>query len=118
MVVEETSQEQAEPKRKEGKFRKSPILARRTFIIGIMALSLFLIYSSIITILQRGIIVSIVFYSLFLVLALSGLIVGVFSFRHGKNIFGIIGFILSLISVATIPWSLQLMILLLIQYPF
>lgn len=36
MVVEETSQGQA--KRKEGKFRKSPILARRTFTIGITAI--------------------------------------------------------------------------------
>ena len=38
MDLKETSQKQLEPKRKEGKFRKSPILARRTFIIGISAI--------------------------------------------------------------------------------
>jgi len=115
MVVEETSQEHVEPKRKEGKFRKSPILARRTYIIGITAFSLFLICWSIFVITQRGLIINIVLFFLFLLLALSGLIVGIVSFRDGKNVFGIIGFILNFILVATLPWGLWQSINLVIQ---
>ncbi len=118
MVVEEISQEPTEPKREEGKFKKSPILARRTFIIGITAFSLFLVYGSIEAIIQRGLIASIVLYSLFFVLALSGIIVGGISFRDGKNVFGIIGFFLNIISAAVIAGALFQLINLLIKYPF
>ena len=116
MEIEEASQEPVEPKRKEGKFRKSPILVRRTFIIAITAFSLFLIYGSIEAIIQQGLLASIVLYSLFLVLALSGIIVGVISFRDGKNVFGIIGFILNLFLVAFIPWIIHQLIRLAILF--
>lgn len=118
MVVDETSQEPAEPKTMAGKFLNSPILARRTFIIGITAFSLFLIFVSIFTIIQRGIIYDLVLYSLFFVLALSGIIVGGISFRDGKNVFGIIGFILNIISVALLAGTLFQIINLLTKYPF
>jgi len=115
MVVEETSQEPTEPKRTEGKFLNSPILARRTFIIAIIVYSFFLIYGAIFTITQRGPITAIVLNCLFILLAFSGLIVGIVSFRDGKNVFGIIGFILNLIYVATIPWTIWQFINLVIQ---
>ncbi len=118
MVNEETSQEPVEPKTMAGKFLNSPILARRTFIIGIAAFSLFLIFVSIFTIIQRGIIYDLVLYSLFFVLAFSGIIVGGISFRDGKNVFGIIGFILNIISVALLAGTLFQIINLLTKYPF
>ena len=106
MVVEETSQEQVEPKTMAGKFLNSPILARRTFIIGITAFSLFLICWIIFVITQRGLIINIVLLFLFVLLAFSGLIIGIVSFRDGKNVFGIIGFILNFILVAVLPLGL------------
>jgi len=115
MVLEEASQEPVKPIRKKGKFRKSPILARQTFIIGITAFSLYLIWWVIFVITQRGLIINIVLIFLFLFLALSGLIVGIVSFRDGKNVFGIIGFILNFILVAVLPWGLWQLITLAIQ---
>lgn len=95
-----------EEKKKRNKFQESPILARRTFIIGITAFSLLLICSVIFVITQRGLIINIVLLFLFVLLAFSGLIVGIVSFRDGKNVFGIIGFILNFILVAVLPLGL------------
>lgn len=104
MVVEETNQEQA--KRKEGKFKKSPILARRTFIIGITAI----IITGILMVLSAyapiGIIPIIILSCLTLVLTIVGAVFGVLSFRKGMNVFGIIGFILILILVAALPYGI------------
>lgn len=105
-----------EEKKKRNKFQESPNLARKTFIIGITAFSLFLIYGAILAITQRGLIVSIVLNFLFLVLALSGSIVGALSFRDGKNVYSIIGFILNIISLAVIPWTLDQLIRLAILF--
>lgn len=89
------------------KFRRSPALARTSFINGIIVISITAIYVVIEAIIQRGLIASYVIYSLILALALIGTILGGISFREGKNVYGIIGFILNLILVASIPWVLH-----------
>ncbi|MBK5114566.1 MAG: hypothetical protein KGD59_11535 [Candidatus Heimdallarchaeota archaeon] len=106
MVVEESSQEQVEPKEKVGKFRKSPILARRTFIIGITAI----LFTGILMVLSAygpiGFIPIIILLCLTFVLSIVGAVFGVLSFREGMNVFSIIGFILILILVAALPYGI------------
>ncbi len=106
MVVEETSQEQVEPKRKEGKFRKSPILARRTFIIGITAIIITGILMVLSAYTPLGNIPLIVITCLTFVLTITGAVIGGLSFRKGINVFSTIGFILNLILVAALPYAI------------
>ena len=93
---------------KQRKFKDSPLFARTTFIIGIISF------------LFTGILMVISAYALgppllFIVLAAStllaavvGVIFGGLSFRKGKNIFGILGFIFNFILVAVLPWGIYM----------
>ena len=100
--------EKEDVKKQEGiktKYKDSSRLIQASFIIAIIM--------TIITILTYGlyqgfimgllgnstIIISYIIYSIFLVVAIIGTIFGGFSFKEGKNIYGIIGFIVNLLII-------------------
>lgn len=93
--------EQEENNQKSGKFQKSPAFVRASFIIGIVTL-----VTTVILILTAGYIgyyggsvLLFVIYGVILALAFIGTILGGVSFRKGRYIYGIIGFIMNIIII-------------------
>ncbi len=100
--METTSIEQEKTNRKVGKFQRSPLYIRSSFIIGIITVLLVVVY--IVTagfLWHYGPVPAYLFCSLTLALAVAGTILGGISFREGKNIYGILGFIFNLIVVGS-----------------
>lgn len=99
--------EKDEKRQVENRFQCSPTLAKISFINGITTISITAIYVIIEAIIQPGLIAAFIIYSLILLFAFIGVILSGISFRKGRNIFGIIGFILNFILVAAMPWTLH-----------
>jgi len=100
MVVEETSQEQAKPKRITTNFRGSSLFVRSSFIIGIITLFLTAAYT--VTsgfLLHFGALPANIICSFTIALALSGIILGSISLRTSRNIYAIIGIVVNIVII-------------------
>jgi len=80
---------------KQNKFQQSHVLTKTTFIVGIISLGFVGISLGIMNSITR--VAVFVMDGLIIAIAISGSIIGGFSIKKERNVFGIIGFIFSLL---------------------
>ncbi|NHK31329.1 MAG: hypothetical protein FK730_08255 [Asgard group archaeon] len=106
MNFKEIEDQEKESELKKSFFSRSHLFVRLSFLFGITTILL-----SVLHVLIAGVIVHLgiwannLFCSLISTLAITGIILGGLSFRNGKNIFTILGFIFNIIAVLFQIWS-------------
>jgi len=82
------------------KFKDNSKLVQSSFIIGIIAITLTIIFFTIISVLQPKLWIVYTIYSLLVAIGIIGLIISSIAFRDGKNIYSILGFIFSFLTAS------------------
>lgn len=101
MKTKKISLEEEDLSPKSNRIQNKATFSRISFIIGIVSIVLAVLLSIIVVVTQKpGIITVTILTAIFLFIALIGTISGGLSFRIGKDVYGILGFIFNLIMIA------------------